>query len=664
MRLCSRNNREPYNRRSTAQERKKSMATGKALNGKPYAGNPHVRFDEGEVASAATPRRGSLLYKQLKIRITCTVVAVLVMAFVRVQANLNDSAPENTKNLPSTNSVESCVNGEGTSLNKAETVNALRRTAESGSAKAQFELGKRYECGDGVEANAAEAVKWYRMAAEQDFADAQKELAECYIRGGNTADARKWYRRAAEGYRKAAELGDAEAQFELGNCYRDGFGVERNAVEAVKWYRKAAEQGLGKAQLYIARCCCPTSFKPHQRVFTRHINDGPLMDVLGYNCAEGVKWYRKAADLGNVNAQIALGNCYRDGKGVESNAVEAVKWYSMAAEQDFAEAFQALGYCYLNGVCVEKDVTKASAFFRMATEHHGRVDDDTKIKLGDCYRDGVGVEKNSAEAVKWYRKALCCNSDVYWSDSGICVKIDRGIYIKDNKIGCENHHVIGLYTNSVAALRLADCYENGIGVEKNAAEAVRLVQQAANKGLYHPAKDEVSTKVEAMRRLANYYANGVGVEKSIIEATKWRLKAWWWAKVETEKWFTMLCEIGPSVLIMAVLCVLWNFIGIKDIGFIKLRRKANAGDIDAMLEVAFCYLYGTDVKKNEAKAAKWYHRAAEHGNAKAQVELGDCYRCGRGVKKNDEEAAKWYREAASQGDERAASKLKEMDSKD
>ena len=39
------------------------MTTGKALNGKPYAGNPHVRFDEGEVASAATPRRGSLLYK-------------------------------------------------------------------------------------------------------------------------------------------------------------------------------------------------------------------------------------------------------------------------------------------------------------------------------------------------------------------------------------------------------------------------------------------------------------------------------------------------------------------------------------------------------------------------------------------------------------------------
>ena len=41
------------------------MTTGKALNGNPYAGNPHVRFDEGEVASAATPRRGSLLYKAI-----------------------------------------------------------------------------------------------------------------------------------------------------------------------------------------------------------------------------------------------------------------------------------------------------------------------------------------------------------------------------------------------------------------------------------------------------------------------------------------------------------------------------------------------------------------------------------------------------------------------
>ena len=38
--------------------------TNAILRGKPDAGNPHVRFDEGEVASAK-PRRGSLLYMVL-----------------------------------------------------------------------------------------------------------------------------------------------------------------------------------------------------------------------------------------------------------------------------------------------------------------------------------------------------------------------------------------------------------------------------------------------------------------------------------------------------------------------------------------------------------------------------------------------------------------------
>ena len=47
-----------------------------ALRGKPDAGNPHVRFDEGEVALAATPRLGAPLYK----KIACLAVAGLSLA--------------------------------------------------------------------------------------------------------------------------------------------------------------------------------------------------------------------------------------------------------------------------------------------------------------------------------------------------------------------------------------------------------------------------------------------------------------------------------------------------------------------------------------------------------------------------------------------------------
>ena len=64
--------------------------TNAALQGKPDAENPHVapsqryggtsRFDEGEVASAATPRRGSLLYKKLMR------IVLVVSLFINVGA--------------------------------------------------------------------------------------------------------------------------------------------------------------------------------------------------------------------------------------------------------------------------------------------------------------------------------------------------------------------------------------------------------------------------------------------------------------------------------------------------------------------------------------------------------------------------------------------------
>ena len=48
------------------------MTTGKVLTGKLHVGNPHVRFDEGEGAPAATPRRGSL-------EMMCGILAIVLV---------------------------------------------------------------------------------------------------------------------------------------------------------------------------------------------------------------------------------------------------------------------------------------------------------------------------------------------------------------------------------------------------------------------------------------------------------------------------------------------------------------------------------------------------------------------------------------------------------
>ena len=58
----------------------KAVTKKDALNGKPYAGNPHIRFDEDEVV-LVTPRRGSLLYSRKMIK-AASAVLLMAAAFV------------------------------------------------------------------------------------------------------------------------------------------------------------------------------------------------------------------------------------------------------------------------------------------------------------------------------------------------------------------------------------------------------------------------------------------------------------------------------------------------------------------------------------------------------------------------------------------------------
>ena len=83
----------------------------------------------------------------------------------------------------------------------------------------------------------------------------------------------------------AAELGDLKAQCELGDICRSG--LDPNPTEAEKWYRKATEQGNRDAQFYLG--------------IMYYLGHGVPPD---YN--EAVKWYRKAAEQGCGGAQTLL----------------------------------------------------------------------------------------------------------------------------------------------------------------------------------------------------------------------------------------------------------------------------------------------------------------------------------------------------------------------
>ena len=121
---------------------------------------------------------------------------------------------------------------------------SLRERADSGDAKAQFELGRRYVQGAGFPQDDAEALRWIREAAGHGLARAQAGLGWMYAVGRGVA---RDERQSFVWYEKAAHQQFPVAQRMLGRYYETGFGVEKNPVLAKQWYEKAAAQGDKKA---------------------------------------------------------------------------------------------------------------------------------------------------------------------------------------------------------------------------------------------------------------------------------------------------------------------------------------------------------------------------------------------------------------------------------
>jgi TPR repeat protein len=124
---------------------------------------------------------------------------------------------------------------------------------------------------------------------------------------------------------------------------------------------------------------------------------GDEFSAVGDNW-EAVKWYRKAAEQGNPDAQFQLGQWYDDPDQMEDFA-EALKWYHKAAENGQAAAQYSLGLIYVAGKQVPENLAEAFKWFHKAA-NQGR--NDAQYKVGKMYEEGVGVKKNVVQALKWF----------------------------------------------------------------------------------------------------------------------------------------------------------------------------------------------------------------------------------------------------------------------
>lgn len=229
----------------------------------------------------------------------------------------------------------------------------------------------------------------------------------------------KNYRRAFGHYMLSMQFKNATATFRIAQCYEKGIGKERNMKRALYFYRCAAKLGLVDAMHTYGII-----------ILFGDVNYNNELEV-GY-------FYLKLAAKKATNAYpyplYDLARCYEKGEG--PNIIQPDNFY----------AFKL----YSRGAALDRP--------------------NCQFRVGKCFENGeLGQERDSTRALEWYMKA----ADLGQSDAQLVLSTLFLSGVKSVfKRNYEMAFLFGLRAatreHTVAAYLLSECYEQGVGVKKNA----------------------------------------------------------------------------------------------------------------------------------------------------------------------------------------------------
>lgn len=538
------------------------------------------------------------------------------------------------------------VHGIGVQKDPGAALARMRGEAEKGSGVACWQMGSYYEQGVGVEPDLEQALSWYEKAADLKSGPAILRLARarlngelglrkdfrkalvCAVRGVVTGDAdcieffnsltpeqagnlRGYYapkmRKRTPGFFSApsaenrackkvikdiesdfiyyskylvtaAESGFAEAQWMLGLVYGLGKGVERDLYQAFYWFEQSAALG----------------YLPALEEVTLMLN----MQNDFHNAALAEHYYDFAIEMGSTRKDLAAALIVPD-----PPEVKAAEMYQRALAAEQKEDFQEALWCFRRAMeCGHLEGQYMYGWYLETGKGDGKKNEELAVKLyteaakqghaGAMYRlslcceNGWGTPRAPAAAREWLRKA---------AEAGCVEALQNQVWelVKAEKYEeafplLQKGIEIG---DSYCMVVQGFVYHDGLGVERDLAEAIRWYERAAQAG----------SKL-GQAEAGHAYEHGRGVEKDEAKALYWYEKA------------------------------------------------AENGDVDSMVRAAVFYKDGRGTEVNWEAAFRWYERAAQAGNAEGEFYAGFCYCMPRGMEQRDlKKGVYWYEKAVAQG---------------
>jgi TPR repeat protein len=145
-------------------------------------------------------------------------------------------------------------------------------------------------------------------------------------------------------YVEKAAASRADAMYLSGECYRQGVGGKPDPERAKAAFARAEQMGLPQAKCALGKM---------------------LLDEPG-QAQRGLELCKQAANAGDVQAQVAVGDIYFTGRGMARDHAQARKWFEMAAKQNNPQAARKLGTMYADGDGGRRDTKKAIEWWQTA----------------------------------------------------------------------------------------------------------------------------------------------------------------------------------------------------------------------------------------------------------------------------------------------------------
>ncbi len=395
----------------------------------------------------------------------------------------------------------------------------FHESAALGCSGAMWSLENMYRNGEGVVQNDDEALNWAIKAAENGHLPSLYANAVRYCGGTRLG---RDFPRARQLLEELLDKdpNDVDALWSLAQFYRDGLGVEEDQAlvrrlnaSRVGVLSRQAEDGDDKSLDALADCYCwgwgvAVDLRRAAELYEEAAKSGNVHAMgclssfwrfgVGRKCdlRQAESWAKRfldsmlreggAADRGEPNACLSVGDWCRFGYGMAACPKRAFEWFVRAAEKNAWEAMLRLSQMLAIGEGCKRSVGDSREWCKRAVgvltplAQNGLA--SAQRGLADCYARGWCVERSDEKAFELYAGAYEGGD---WLAAGRLARMyasGRGV-AKDEDKAAELLEKAVARNEGEAECLLGECFENsGWGFETNSTAAVELFRRSASGG--------------------------------------------------------------------------------------------------------------------------------------------------------------------------------------